>query len=300
MTFEMTISGLCAFVRKSCKLKDAKALHVLMLNHRTHEPKLLVNGLYVEPIAKDEDPAVYSPDDVLDAPDGEQLFIWNLRGYRVDFATPFAVGIREGARDGHVKRPDASSGAVKNRPEDFSWVPELHRATGVPLTKALADPDALKEDMPPGYVSSRLMTLGVNPTDKNTDNWVEAVVDPDSLDRVFTFENTGYEQALADRVRLTVKSDEAPQLLLHSYARGMVTKTIRLRQLPLEPKVAVSVSNLPSHLESFMKGDSLEHFMAFYDILLDDPAQKRRPPHEYAGMSVQPVKCTLCSVCGGP
>jgi hypothetical protein len=52
-------------------------------------------------------------------------------------------------------------------------------------------------------------------------------------------------------------------------------------------------------VEAFMKGDRLHHFMAFYDLVPGVPVEKRISPREYAGMSAEPIKCTLCSVCGG-
>lgn len=315
MAFEMTISGLCAFVRKSCKLKNAQELHVLMLNHKSHEPKLVVNAVYLEPVAKGEDPEPYSPDEVLDMPDGQQLFIWNLRGYRLDFDKPPRIGIREGTREPEATKPDYAQGK-KNLRNDFSWIPELHRALGVGMHDAMAPPQALDQDMPPGYVSSRLMKLEVNSTEhadgNPDDNWVEAVIDNDSMDRVFAFES-GYEQVLADRVLLTLNSEDAPLLKLYSYAQERATRRIRLRRLPREPKVSVSVSNLPSAVESFVKGDPLKHFMAFYDLAPghlmafqdavaghhDAGRMRMEGPREHPGVSVQPVKCAVCATCGG-
>lgn len=309
MILEMMISGLCVFARESCRVGDARGLHILTMNHTAHEPQLIVPALYVETLAEGDDPKTFSPDHVIDVPwkvgdpaGRVQLLVWDLRGYRLDFEKPPSVGIREATRTASVMKPDYSPGAKKNIPADFSWVPELHRAADVANEKALALPGVLDPETLPGYASSRFMTLQVNPTGSNKDNWVEAVIDPEWKDKVFGFEEH-YKQALADRVSLKVTTaDPTMNLLLYSYATGKFEKTIRLKAAAGNKPVPVTVSNLPSSLETYVPGNPLHHFKPLYDVLRFDVDQKRVCPAEVPKMNAgaQVVKCTLCSVCGGP
>lgn len=308
MVLEILISGLCAFVRESCALTEAKGMHVLMLNDTAHDPRLVVDARFVELLAPADDRAMYSPNETIDLADGSQLFVWNLRGYRLDFEGSPKIEVREGSRtldnvtnEYTKKKPDYGSGAVQNTPNDFSWVPEIHRACGVSPEKAKADPRAMDESMPPGYVAARLERLEVAKTGSGAGSFLDASVDDVWKDRVFMFGELDYQQVLADRVRLSLKFGSSPTTLeLYSYAQGKVEKKIVLRPPPLQDTARVSVSNLPALRSTYKAGDELHHFMALYDLLEPNADQKCGVPEEGTGSSSIPVKCAFGCLCGEP
>ncbi len=305
MVLELMISGLCAFARESCKVDNAQAVHVLMLKgHTDHLPRLVVPAKFVKAIPKLSSPAIVaarSPDEVVDLADGTQSFIWNLSGHRLEFVDPpAAIGIWEGRRDPATQEPDYGAHPPRDGPEDFSWVPELHKACNVSWDKAKAKTETLDQDKLPSYALARLMRLAVTPSAANKGNWLEAGIDERWQKAVFGF-SANYKQVMADRAKLTMRFADGKPLVIRlvPYATG-VTREIHLTPPPMTSTVRASLSNLPTLHEEYVKGDELTHFNAFFELLQPDAAQKCEAPAENKGISAGPAKCTICSVCGGP
>jgi hypothetical protein len=303
MVLEILVSGLCAFVKESCALGNAKAMNIVMLKgHEQHSPRLVIESHWVKAPDAGDSQAVKDGrilQEVVDLPDGKQFFVWDLTGCRFEVVGAPSIGIFEGSRDASSTRPNEEQHAKKNLPDDFSWIPELHKTCGVPVREALAHPDTLDDTKLPSSANARMMRLTVDPTATAKDSWLDAEFNQFNQkikdQSVYEFDTKPYRQVLADRGRLTLQLTHLPiRLRLVAYKDGSV------REIQLEPPIGVSqvsmtLSNLPKSREEY--NGEIKHFEAYQDILAKPLTTCAVPKEEE--QHIQPVKCPICAECGG-
>ena len=308
MVVEILITGLCAFVRESCAMGNAKAMHVVMLKGReSHAPRLLIDSDNVQPPAAGDSQEVKNGrvlEEVFDLPDGNQYFMWDLTGVRFEIVGAPAIGIVEGGRDASSSKPNDDPHGKKDQPDDFSWVPELHKTCGVTVDRAKAKPVFLDDTKLAPEAVARMMKLDVEPTATAKKNWLEAEYHI-TMDNqpVFVFGATGYKQVLADGAKLTMEITSLPvRLRLVGYKDGF-TREIILKAPTSGPGsklIKIALSNMPRTQEA--ADPEIKHFVAYKDLLLKDPGTcvlpKEEGSQDQRAHHVSPVKCTICSSCG--
>jgi hypothetical protein len=298
MVLEFVLSGLCALVRDECTLQKAGKLNViLMKGHVNHTPRLVIETQYT--LAPDH------PTAVIDTPDGKQYLVWDLTGHRLDIPAAPAIGIWEGRREAKSATewksavPNYNSKATVDPPDDFSWIPELAKACNVDPAATPIHPDARKADVLPSFANARLMTLNIADSATNQTDWIEAIIDddPSKPPRIFEFQ-PNYKQVLGERVKFTMTLPMATQtrLELYSYKDNRVTETITVLAGP-GGRVPLQITNLPAEHVAYSGGQALAHFTSYFELLATNPGTCKAPT-EQPLISVQPVKCTVCSVCG--
>jgi hypothetical protein len=292
---EFVFSGLVAMARKSCAADPSKeqTLHILMMKgeqsgRMKHQPRLVVESKYAGPYN--------DPLEIIDV-GGTQYLIWDLTGYRVEIDRPQPqIGIVEGRR-----KPINQQPATDPEAEDFSWVPELHKACGVKPEDLVFKDDVHKTDVLPDYAVARFADLKIvkapNPVGANL---LKAVHDNEWKNKPFKFEKKNYVQSLAERTSLTMqltlnKNEEYFTFKLVPIVQGLKQQEVRVRPTPLGSDIVLSITNFPAKQEKF---DGTVYHFKHYTDLLKNPGNYKCEVPKREGSGAAPIKCTLCGSCG--
>jgi len=276
----------------------------MLKGHVSHSPRLVIDASDVKPPDVTDSQEVKNGrilDDALDLPDGHQYFVWDLTGCKFEIVGAPSIGIVEGGRNANSSKPTEDPHGKMDQPDDFSWIPEIHKTCGVPPVEATANPVFLDEKQLPSTANARMMKLVVDPSATAKNNWLEAQIGGTiSQQPVFDFGANGYKQVLADKARLTMQFAQLPiKLRLTRYKDGF-TREILLQPRPGGTQISISLSNMPNTREGY--DPEIKHFSAYQDVLLK-PLNTCKLPKEQSAVGapshhLAPVKCTLCSSCG--
>jgi hypothetical protein len=232
----------------------------------------------------------------------EDYLIWSLEDRVIGFQ-----GVTASVRLGAGMRTPGDKNWKYERPQNgddashFSWIPELHRAC--PGKKADLKLSKLLKS-PPFWVRAATML----DTNWSAASMLTASFDSDPNDpvtqSVYDF-GADYHQVLADEVKLTFnleRQNDAIVILLTKFGDDNDVLTIPIRVLKKtkddpEPDAVVDLTNLPPDTSA---GMGVSHFPHFYDRLFGwyNGGKCPLPKKEEMIEGVQPVKCTVCSVCG--
>ena len=312
MVVEILVSGLCAFVRDTCAAGKTKGVSVVMLKgDMPHHPRLVVNAHDVlKPADNDSGEVVNGRQlaEVVDLPDGEEYFVWDLTGCRLEIVQAPSIEIWEGKRNPKSSKPDDRPHAGEDPPDDFSWAPNDQDSCSTTPRETPVDPDALNDDVLPSYADARLMKLKVAPNTPATSNWLETqILGELSKEPEYEYGNNS-KPVLADRARLTLGMPSGTAVLrLVPYDKANPVREIHLTQLavtgPGSDRVRVTISNLPNVRE--VPKASVDHFADYWKLLPTANMKNCSVPVDKAmktdpGKHVYPVKCTICQACGFP
>lgn len=298
---DMTISGLCAFVKEvknggTCYKDPTLFAHIFMMkgfmmhNGREvevpHTPRLLVESRYS---------AKNKCTEIIALPNGRQVLVWDLTGYRLELPD-VPIGIwKDRRRNEQQLLPD--DGRHPDAPDDsFTWVPELHRACEVEPSELTFKPHVFEDDKLFGDALARIKAIRV--TDTPDDGWLDAEIDDAWKSSVFTF-NDKYKQVLSDRARLRMNLDgQSVTLKLVPYDANKTAIDITLRPPADDDVVRIFLSNLPTEQEAHLPNEPLEHFRSYFHLIYENDKTKCAVPSYISTKAAEPVKCTLCSTCG--